>query len=67
VRVIGALVAAVAALAAAAAPAGAATIRAQSILPPGNSGFVSVAGLPSGTGSPHLYDQQPLFVDFRYK
>ncbi len=41
--------------------------RAESILPPGQSGFVSVAGVASGTGSPHLYDQQPLFTDFAYK
>ncbi|MGI8511352.1 MAG: penicillin acylase family protein [Solirubrobacteraceae bacterium] len=42
-------------------------IQAQSILPPGQSGFVSLAGLASGTGSPHLYDQTQPFVDFRWK
>ena len=40
---------------------------AESILPPGQSGFVSTTGVASGTGSPHLYDQQPLFTAFRYK
>src|SRR5688500_1265804 len=51
----------------AAAPAAARIIRAASLLPPGQSGFVSVAGLATGTGSPHLYDQHPLFVDFDWK
>src|SRR5436190_13079062 len=41
--------------------------RAESVLPPGNSGFVSTAGLADGTGSSHLYDQQQLFIDFRRK
>ncbi|HEX8101346.1 MAG TPA: penicillin acylase family protein [Solirubrobacteraceae bacterium] len=41
--------------------------QAESILPPGQSGFVSLTGVTSGTGSPHLYDQQPLFTAFRYK
>jgi penicillin G amidase len=50
-----------------AAPADARIVRAQSILPPGESGFVSLAGLASGSGSPHLYDQQHLFIDFRRK
>jgi hypothetical protein len=50
-------------------PAGAAArvVRSVSILPPGQSGFVSTHGLADGTGSPHLYDQLPLFVDFRWK
>jgi acyl-homoserine lactone acylase PvdQ len=56
------------ALCACSAPAAQARIlRGDDILPPGQSGFVSVAGLPNGTGSPHLYDQQPLFTAFRYK
>lgn len=56
------------ALALAAAPkASAAIIHATSILPPGESGFVSVAGLGTGTGSPHLYDQQQLFIEFKRK
>jgi penicillin G amidase len=42
-------------------------IQAQSVLPPGQSGFVSVTGLPNGTGSPHLTDQTPLFLDYRFK
>jgi acyl-homoserine lactone acylase PvdQ len=40
-------------------------VRAEAVLPPGQSGFVSVPGVASGTGSPHLYDQQPLFIGFR--
>lgn len=59
---------AVAALAvglAVAAPASARILRAESILPPGESGFVPLSGLVSGTGSPHLYDQQQLFAAFR--
>jgi penicillin G amidase len=59
-----ALCAGFAALAAASA-APARIIKAQSISPPGESGFVSAAGLLNGTGSPHLYDQQQLFVAFR--
>jgi acyl-homoserine lactone acylase PvdQ len=47
--------------------ASAAVIRSDSILPPGESGFVSIAGLASGSGSPHLYDQTPLFTSFRYR
>ena len=42
-------------------------IGATSILPPGESGFVSLGGLVAGTGSPHLYDQQQPFVDFERK
>ena len=48
-----------------AAPASARITRAQSIIPPGNSGFVSAAGLLTGSGSPHLYDQQALFIAFK--
>ena len=55
------------ALACAAPSASADVTRAESVLPPGNSGFVSAAGLADGTGSPHLYDQQQLFIDFRRK
>ena len=51
----------------ASAPASARIIQAESILPPGQSGFVSIPGIASGTGSAHLYDQQPLYVDFRWK
>ncbi|MEA2391267.1 MAG: penicillin amidase [Solirubrobacteraceae bacterium] len=47
--------------------AGARIIRGVNILPPGQSGFVSTAGLANGTGSPHLYDQQPLFTRFQWK
>ena len=42
-------------------------IRATSILPPGESGYVSIAGVSNGTGSPHLYDQQNPFIHFRRK
>ena len=42
-------------------------LRATSILPPGESGFVSVAGVSNGTGSPHLYDQQEPFINFQRK
>jgi hypothetical protein len=41
--------------------------RAQSILPPGQSGFVSSSGLADGSGSPHLKDQLPLFLRHRFK
>jgi penicillin amidase len=54
-------------LALAAAPAHAGTIAAEGILPPGQSGFVSPAGVASGTGSPHLTDQTQLFIDFKRK
>lgn len=50
-----------------AAPASAGVVAAEGILPPGQSGFVSTAGLVSGTGSPHLYDQQPGFIAFQRK
>jgi acyl-homoserine lactone acylase PvdQ len=54
-------------LLASAAPAGASVVRATSLLPPGESGFVSVTGLANGTGSPHLYDQQQPFIAFDRK
>ncbi len=47
--------------------AGASVIQATSILPPGDSGFVSVPGVASGQGSPHLYDQQAPFIAFQRK
>src|SRR3954452_19029893 len=50
-----------------AAPAAADVTRAESVLPPGNSGFVSIPGLADGSGSPHLYDQQQPFIDFKRK
>jgi acyl-homoserine lactone acylase PvdQ len=56
-----------ASLAVAATPASARIIQATSSLPPGESGFVSLAGLPTGSGSPHLYDQQQPFIDFDRK
>ncbi|HZE05948.1 MAG TPA: penicillin acylase family protein [Solirubrobacteraceae bacterium] len=48
-------------------PASASILRATSILPPGESGFVAASGLLSGTGSPHLYDQQNPFIHFERK
>src|SRR5205823_13450786 len=51
----------------ASAPAGARIRRAVDILPPGQSGYVSLSGLPNGTGSPHLQDQTPLFLKHRFK
>src|SRR3954454_17952980 len=56
-----------AALLALPARAGATILRAETVLPPGQSGFVSVPGLTDGTGSPHLADQLPLFVGFQRK
>ncbi|MFL5889156.1 MAG: penicillin acylase family protein [Solirubrobacteraceae bacterium] len=41
----------------------AAIVRSEDVLPAGQSGFVG----SNGGGSPHLYDQLPLFVGFRYK
>ncbi len=49
------------------ATASAKVLNAEGVLPPGQSGYVSLTGLTSGGGSPHLYDQQPLFVDFMRK
>jgi penicillin G amidase len=50
-----------------ASPASSSVIRATSLLPPGESGFVSLTGVATGTGSPHLYDQQQLFIAFDRK
>ena len=43
------------------------TIDALGVLPPGQSGYVSIQGVASGTGSPHLTDQVPLFESFDYR
>ncbi len=51
----------------AAAPAHARVINAETVLPPGQSGHVSIGGVTAGTGSPHLNDQTGLFTSFRYK
>ena len=40
-----------------------ATLTGQDELPPGQSAFISSAGVPS----PHFCDQVGLFNDFRYK
>jgi len=42
-------------------------VRAEGVLPPGQSGFVSLPGLAQGTGSPHLYDQNSMYIDFKRK
>jgi penicillin G amidase len=49
------------------AAASARILHATSILPPGESGFVSLTGLASGTGSPYLYDQIQPYVNFARK
>lgn len=54
-------------LAALPAAAGARVLRSESILPPGQSGFVSIPGVTKGTGSPHLYDQVRPFIRFQRK
>jgi penicillin amidase len=61
------LVALVVAVLALPASAAARVIDSGSVLPPGQSGFVSVPGVATGTGSPHLSDQTQLFVDFKFK
>ncbi|MEJ7876738.1 MAG: penicillin acylase family protein, partial [Solirubrobacterales bacterium] len=43
------------------------TIDALGVLPPGQSGYVSITGVASGTGSPHLTDQTQLYEDFEYR
>ena len=50
-----------------ASPAAGKILRATSILPPGESGYVSLTGVSDGTGSPHLYDQQQPFIRFQRK
>ena len=62
-----ALLAALGVLALVPAAASARVIRAEDILPPGQSGHVSVSGLAEGQGSPHLYDQTQPFIEFRRK
>jgi penicillin amidase len=47
--------------------ASARVIRAGDILPPGQSGHVTLAGLPNGEGSPHLTDQVERFLAFDFK
>jgi penicillin G amidase len=47
--------------------ASARVVRAEGVLPFGQSGFVSLAGLTDGSGSPHLYDQTDLFTSFARK
>jgi penicillin amidase len=47
--------------------AGAKVLEAHDVLPPGQSGYVSIPGVLTGTGSPHLTDQVDLFANFRYK
>jgi penicillin G amidase len=47
--------------------AAARVIDSGSVLPPGQSGFVSIPGVADGSGSPHLNDQTDLFVNFDFK
>src|SRR4051794_1753243 len=61
------LLAVLLAFAALAAPARAAIVNAEDVLPAGQSGYVALTGVLAGTGSPHLYDQLPLFTSFHYK
>ena len=42
-------------------------LEAEAVLPPGQSGYVSITGVATGTGSPHLTDQIDLFSSFEYK
>ena len=60
-------IAGLAALLLAPAAASAETLEATAVLPPGQSGFVSLPGVASGTGSPHLTDQVDEFVNFEYR
>ena len=67
-RRVGSWIAAAAAVAVLVPAAAAARVhRAEDILPPGQSGYVSTSGVASGTGSPHLKDQLPLFYKHRFK
>ena len=50
-----------------AAPAQAKILEAEDVLPPGQSGYVSITGVADGTGSEHLTDQVELFNNFQYK
>ena len=49
------------------ASAQATSLEATAVLPPGQSGFVSLAGVADGTGSPHLTDQVDEFVNFAHR
>src|SRR4051812_7593892 len=61
------LAAAAAAFLLAAPSANATIVNAEDVLPAGQSGYVSLLGVTGGTGSPHLYDQVPLFTNFQWK
>ena len=50
-----------------AAAASAEVLKAEAVLPPGQSGYVSIPGVPTGTGSPHLLDQTALFTNFELR
>jgi len=49
------------------AAASAAVLEAEAVLPPGQSGYVSIPGVADGVGSPHLTDQTQLFIDFELR
>src|SRR3954447_14170187 len=61
------ILAAALAICAAVQPAAARIIQAGSVLPPGQSGFVSIPGVANGSGSSHLNDQTDTFVHFGFK
>ncbi|MGI8727868.1 MAG: penicillin acylase family protein [Solirubrobacterales bacterium] len=65
--VVGVLALALVAALGLAASATARTLNAEAILPPGNSGYVSIPGVASGEGSPHLTDQNQPFIDFELR
>jgi penicillin amidase len=56
-----------AALLAAPATASAGVVNAESILPPGQSGYVAPTGITNGSGSPHQYDQTAGFINFDWR
>ena len=62
-----ALLATLAGIGAAGGTAAAAVLKAEAVLPPGESGYVSGAGVADGTGSPHLTDQTDLFKSFQLR
>ena len=66
-RLRGLIGAALAVLLAGAGAAEARVIRAEAVLPPGQSGFVSLTGLATGDGSPHLDDQVGLFKGLEWR
>ncbi|MDX6583982.1 MAG: penicillin amidase [Solirubrobacterales bacterium] len=58
---------AIVAMACLTATAQAKVLQAEDVLAPGQSGYVSIPGVATGTGSEHLTDQVGLFGSFTYK